>query len=326
MENTFKNSKVLVAGGTGMIGIQLVKQLVELGARVRIVSLDDPKRAHPEAEFLRIDLRSFENCQKVCDGMEYVFNLLCVKGSPAVTTKKPASFFVPMLMFNTNLAEAARQTGVKWYLYTSTVGVYPPAEIFHEDDVWKGFPSENDKYAGWAKRMGELQLEAYRIEYNFNSFSIVRPANVYGPHDNFNPNNSMVIPSLIRRACDGEDPLVVWGDGTPIRDFIHAKDAARAMLFAVENKISEPINVGHGKGTSIKELVDMITSNLDKKPKIVWDETLPKGDAKRILDTTKITHYGFKNEIPLKRGIKEVMEWYQKNKNNLEMGYNAFTP
>ncbi len=323
-KNIFKNAKVLVAGGTGMIGLQLVKLLQEREAKVRIVSLDDPKRAPIGTEFLRLDLTSLENCVKACESMDYVFNLTAIKGSPAAVKAHPSSFFIPMLMCNTNLAEAARRARVKWYLYTSTVGVYPPAEIFHEDDVWKGFPSENDKFAGWAKRMGELQLEAYAIEYGQKKYSVIRPANVYGPYDNFNPKNSMVIPSLIKRALDGEDPFVVWGDGTPIRDFVYSRDVARAMLFAVENKIAEPVNIGSGKGISIKKLVEIIINNLEKKPKVVWDATKPKGDAIRVMDISRITSYGFKDEVSFEQGIKEVMQWYKENKDQLDIGYNIF--
>ena len=109
-----------------------------------------------------------------------------------MTAQKPASFFVPTITFNTNMMEAARRCKVKKYLYTSTIGVYAPAEVFYEDDVWKTFPSPNDRFAGWAKRMGELQAEAYAIEYGWKDIAIVRPANVYGPFDNFDPTNAMV--------------------------------------------------------------------------------------------------------------------------------------
>ena len=130
--------------------------------------------------------------------------------------------------------EAARRCGVDRFLYTSSIGVYSPSEIFHEDDVWNTFPSPNDRFAGWAKRMGELQAEAYAIEYGWERISIVRPANVYGPFDNFDPGSAMVIPSLINRATSGENPLLVWGDGSQIRDFVHADDVARGMLVVVE--------------------------------------------------------------------------------------------
>jgi GDP-L-fucose synthase len=238
--------------------------------------------------------------------MDYVFQLLGVKGSPAVSTKRPASFFVPTLLFNTNMMEAARQAEVKWYLYTSTVGVYAPAEVFYEDDVWKTFPSENDKFPGWAKRVGELQ------------------ANIYGPYDNFDPANSMVVPSLIRRALAGEDPLTVWGDGSPIRDFIHAEDVARGMMLAVEKGITEPINLGSGKGVTIKQLVEIIVSLLPNKPKVVWDTSKPAGDKKRLMDMTRARKYGFEPQISFEQGIASVMEWYLKNKAEVGKRYNVF--
>jgi GDP-L-fucose synthase len=222
------------------------------------------------------------------------------------------------------MMEAARQADVKWYLYTSTVGVYAPAEVFYEDDVWKTFPSENDKFPGWAKRVGELQAEAYAIEYGWKQVSIVRPANIYGPYDNFDPANSMVVPSLVRRALSGEDPLTVWGDGSPIRDFIHAEDVARGMMLAVEKGITEPINLGSGKGVTIKELVEIIVSHLPKKPKVVWDTSKPAGDKKRLMDMTRARKYGFEPQISFDQGIAGVMEWYLKNKAEVGKRYSVF--
>ena len=156
-----------------MIGQPLVEMLIEKGAMVRIASLDEPSRAHPDADFMKADLRYLDQCLKTCEGMDYVFNLVGIKGSPAMTAKQPASFFVPTLQFSINMMEAARRQGVMKYLFTSSVGVYEPAEVFYEDDVWKTFPSENDRFAGWAKRMGELQAEVYRIEYGWNDIFIV---------------------------------------------------------------------------------------------------------------------------------------------------------
>jgi len=320
----YKDKKVLVTGGTGLIGIPLVEILIKKGAKVRIVSLDDPSRAHPQAEFIRADLTRFENCLKACKEMDYVFHLAGIKGSPAMTSEKPASFFVPTILFNTNMMEAARQCGVKRYLFTSTIGVYSPAEIFYEDDVWKTFPSENDKFAGWAKRMGELQAEAYKIEYGWKDIVIVRPANVYGPYDNFDPANAMVIPSLIKRAIDGENPLMVWGDGTPIRDFIFAKDVARGMLIALERCPGYPLNLGSGRGYSIKEVVEIIINNLERKPKIIWDTSKPSGDKKRLMDISKARALGWKPEILLESGIKEVMDWYKRNKEIVNKRFNVF--
>lgn len=321
----YKDKKVLVTGGTGLIGRPLVEMLVDLGAKVRIASLDDPSRAHPKAEFKQVNLMKYENCMEVCSGMDYVFHLVGIKGSPAMTAKKPASFFVPTITFNTNMMEAARQCNVKKYLFTSTIGVYSPSEVFYEDDVWKTFPSENDRFAGWAKRMGELQADAYRIEYGWKGIAIVRPANVYGTYDNFDPANAMVIPSLIKRALDGENPLVVWGDGSAIRDFIHAKDVARGMLLVLEKGIESPVNLGSGTGVSIRHVVEIVVSNMKSTPKVVWDTSKPSGDRKRLMDISRARAIGFAPTVSIETGIKEVMDWYEKNRDIVNRRYNVFT-
>jgi len=321
----FKGKTVLVTGGTGLIGRPLVELLLEAGAKVRVVSLDDPSRADPRAEFKRLDLMSFDNCLKACEGMEYVFSLVGIKGSPAMTAKKPASFFVPMLSFNTNMMEAARKAGAAGYLFTSSIGVYAPAEVMQEDSVWKTFPSENDRFAGWAKRMGELQAEAYRIEYGWKRVCIVRPANVYGPYDNFDPANAMVIPSLIRRAVDGENPLTVWGDGSPVRDFIHARDVARGMMLVMEKGYEQPVNLGCGEGVSIRQLVDVVVSCLDPKPKVVWDASKPKGDARRVMDVSRAKSLGFTLSVSLEQGVSETLSWYRAHREEVDKRHNVFT-
>lgn len=321
----YKNRRVLVTGGTGLIGRPLVQELLSAGAHVTVASLDDPSRAPAGAAFKRLDLREFSECQSVVEGQEIVFQLAGVKGSPAMTAKRPASFFVPTLQFSINMMEAARRSGVERFLFTSSVGVYSPAEVFYEDEVWKTFPSPNDRFAGWAKRMGELQAEAYRIEYGWDRISIVRPANVYGPFDNFDPANAMVIPSLIRRAVDGENPLVVWGDGSPVRDFIHARDVARGMMTAVEKGITEPINLGSGQGVSIREVVELVAANLPSRPKIVWDTEKPSGDKKRLMDTSRAESHDIRPQISLADGIRETVEWYRASKADIGLRYNAFT-
>lgn len=324
--NFYANKKVLVTGGSGLIGRPLVEQLIQNNAQVTVASLDHPSRVPQGVIFKQIDLREFSSCMEVCKDQEIVFQLAGVKGSPAMTAKRPASFFVPTLMFSINMMEAARRTGVERFLFTSSVGVYSPAEIFYEDEVWKTFPSPNDRFAGWAKRMGELQADAYKIEYGWDKISIVRPANVYGPHDNFDPANAMVIPSLIKRAMSGEKPLTVWGDGSPIRDFIHARDVARGMLLAVEKGINKPINLGSGTGVTIKEIAEIVAANIPGGPiELKWDITKPKGDAKRLMDMTRANSYGFAPEISIEDGIKETIAWYAANHHEDKTRYNAFT-
>lgn len=310
----YNGKKVLVTGGAGLVGLQLVPLLIEAGASVRVVALDEPSRAPKGVEYMQLDLRDINACLRAAEGMDFVFHVAGLKGSPLMVRTKPASYFVPMLQFNTNMMEAARRQGAERYLYTSTNGIYAPAEVMHEDDVWKTFPSENDKFAGWAKRMGEMQAEAYKIEYGWDKISIIRPANIYGPNDIFASESAMVVPSLIRRAFSGEDPFVVWGDGSPVRDFIHAKDVARAMMFLVEKGVSEPVNIGSGVGTTIKQLVDIVISNMETKPEVVWDTSKPSGDKKRVLDVSRAESLGFRPSISLKDGIRDTMQWFKENK------------
>jgi GDP-L-fucose synthase len=234
--------------------------------------------------------------------------------------EQPADIMGPMMQFNTNMLEAAMQANVKWYLYTSTVGVYTPAEIFYEDNVWAGSPSPNDWYGGWAKRMGELQCEAYEKQYGEGKCSIVRPANVYGPYDNFDLKNAMVVPSLIRKAYEN-DVLEVWGDGSPIRDFIHAKDVARGMMFAVENKITKPINLGSGNGVTIKEVAEIVAKHFQKP--IQWSPEKPSGDARRLFSMERANSYGFYPEVSIEEGVKDAINWFLLNQDKIDKKFNA---
>ena len=319
----YKGKKVLITGGTGMIGQALCSRLVDLEAEVTIASLDNSSLAPKGTRHLKLDLRDFKNCLSVTEGIDIVFHLAGVKGSPKMTQERPASFMVPTLQFSLNMMEAARRQGVKRYLFTSSVGVYQPAEVFEEDSVWRSFPSPNDRFAGWAKRICELQAEAYKIEYGWKNISIVRPANVYGPFDNFDPENAMVIPSLIYRALTDDGPLTVWGNGSPIRDFIYSSDVAKGMLLAVEKGINEPINLGSGGGVPIKEVAETIATITGKE--LIWDINKPMGDAKRIMDISRAKSHGFECAVSLEDGIRQTVDWYRKSFSNHEGRYNPFT-
>ena len=170
-------------------------------------------------------------------------------------------------------------------------------------------------------------MEAYKVEDNFDDFSIIRPANIYGPYDNFDKKNSMVVPSLIRRALESENELVVWGDGSSIRDFVYCEDVAKGMLHAVNNKISEPLNIGSGTGISIKNLVEVIVKNLpeEKKIEIKWDTSKPSGDKVRIMSMERATKYNFKATTTLEDGIKATINWYLNKSQSLDdLKYNSF--
>jgi len=325
--NIFFNKRILVAGGTGMVGQQLVPKLIELGAKVYIASLDHPSLASKKIiRFYREDLMQLNNCIKVTKNKDIVFNLLGVTGSPKTNAEKPGSFMMSNLYCAINLLYAAQKNSVERYLYTSTYGVYGSTHKMKEDNVWKTFPSEHDKYAGWAKRIGELQIEAYKKEFNFKSLHIVRPANIYGPFVNFNPKNSMVVASLIKRIVDGENPLIVWGNGKNIRDFIHSKDVADSMIKIVVKNIQEPINIGSGKGVSIKGLINAILrcKNIKNKPNIIFDKKKPSGDNKRVLNTSLAIKNGIFPKIELQQGLEETVNWYFNNKNSDTKKFNYF--
>ena len=306
-----------------MIGRSLIDQLLKYDSEITIADINPIQGTSSNLIYEKVDLRYFDQCEEVCKNKNFIFNLVGIKGSPKMTNERPADFMIPMLQFNTNMMEAARKANVDWYLYTSSVGVYAPAEIFYEDSVWSSFPSPNDKFAGWAKRIGELQAEAYSIQYNWNKVSIVRPANVYGNYDNFNIDNAMVIPSLIRKAQENKI-LEVWGDGSPIRDFIHSDDVARGMLLSVENQITKPINLGSGKGNSIKEVVDYVIKYSDNNNDIHWLKDKPSGDLVRLFDTKRAESYGFKSLISLEEGIKKTSEWFITNRTNVDKRFNPF--
>lgn len=324
----FKNKRILVTGGTGMVGMALIKLLVEAESKIRVVSIDnvDPFQDQKNnIEFIKLDLRNYDNCLKVCKDMEIVFHVAGIKGSPAVALNQPARFFVPTILFNTNMLEAAVKSKVSHVLYTSSIGVYSPSPIFNENDVWKTLPSEKDRFAGWAKRMGELQMLAYEKELNFRNYSIVRPANIYGPYDNFNPKTAMVIPSLINKVLNANKYIDVWGDGSQIRDFIFSRDVARGMVLAVEKKIKLPLNLGSGTGITIKQLINTIISSLTKTDlEIKWDTSKPVGDKIRVMNMKLATSYGFKCETSLQAGIKETVDWYLSNKNYSDKKFDSF--
>ncbi len=322
------NKNVLVAGGTGMVGQMLVPKLIELGANVYISSLDH-KSLCPKGikGFYSKDLIYLENCIKVTKNKDIVFNLLGSTGSPKINITKPASFMMSNLYCAINMLMASQINKVKNYLYTSTYGVYGKKGKMSEDMVWKTFPSEHDKYAGWAKRIGELQAEAFNKEFNSMHISVVRPANIYGPHLNFNPTNSMVVASLIRRLMNKENPFVVWGDGSAIRDFVYSEDVANAMIKILQKKIKQPLNIGSGTGTTIKNLVKSMlkTKFITNTPKVFFDKSKPSGDKKRVLDMKLSKKYGISCKTNLENGLEKTIEWYLKyDRNTSKKKYNYF--
>lgn len=317
MSKFYKSKKILVAGGTGMIGTCLVNKLLQYGCEITIASLESrgyaEKIFEKKVKFIQTDLTDFENCLKVTKKQDLVFNLLCNKGSIG---QKTASFIVPMLRYQTNLMDAAFRNEVKAFLFTSSINAYPQSDKPKiEDSVWDGQPRQGDRIPGLAKRIGEVQAESYMIEYGWEAPKIVRPANVYGPYDDFRSETGQVVSALIGRMANGEDPVKVWGDGSAVRDFVFVDDVAEGMLMILEKAPAcVPINIGSGKGVTIKKLAQIIASNFPNKPKLSWDINKPTGDPVRVLSMERAKKLlGFKAKTPLEEGIKKTVEWYLKN-------------
>lgn len=310
----------MVAGGTGMIGICMVNKLLQYGCEITIASLESKKYAEKlfgrGVKFIQTDLTDFENCLKVTRKQELVFNLVGIKGSVGIGLTKAASFLVPMLRFQTNLMDASFKNNVKGFLFVSSICAYPQSnKPKNEDSVWDGQPKQNDRIPGLAKRIGEVQAESYLLEYGWLAPKIVRPSNVYGPYDDFNPKTAQVIPALIARMVGGENPIKIWGDGSAIRDFIFVDDVVEGMLLALENAPPcVPINLGNGKGVTIKKIAQTIANATGTKAKLRWDINKPTGDPVRILSTGRAENLlHFKAKTSLENGIKKTVEWYLKS-------------
>jgi GDP-L-fucose synthase len=319
----FDKKKILVTGGTGLIGRFVVSKLLNLNAKVTVVSLDDFV-VDKSAKHIKGDLTNFEFCKKITRDIDYAFHLSGIKGSVKVTIEKPAIFFVPLLMMNTNFLEACRLNYVNRLVYTSSIGAYSSREIFieNEEDINK---PPMDMFPGWAKRMAEMQIKAYKRQYNLNNFFVVRPCNVYGPGDNFDPENAMVIPTLMNRIFKKEDPVIIWGDGSAVRDFAYAGDIADGIILAIAKGTGnfDFLNLGSGNGYTIKELVETLSEVVNFNYR--FDKTKDSGFPKRIMDINNAKKIlGYSPKISLKEGLKETWSWYINNSKQNKKRHNYF--
>lgn len=319
--NSFASKNVLITGGTGMIGRQVIDILVHSGAKIRNVSLDKIN-VNDKVEHLHGNLCDFDFCKDICKDMDYVFHIAGIGASVSAAAKNIATHFVPLLMMNTNMLEACRINNVRKIVYTSSVGAYANDEVFRESEFkMDSIPMD---FAGWAKRMAELQVYAYKVEHNLDNFSIVRPSNVYGPGDNFNPKNSLVIPSLMYRIYHKESPLVVWGDGSAIRDFVYSRDVAEGIILALHyGTRSGFVNLGNGNPCTLKEVVDILRTIVNFE--FVFDPSKPKGVAKRVMDISlarELIHYN--PTTTLREGLKKTWDWFVKHPDEYQNKYNYF--
>ena len=287
------NKSALVIGASGMVGTALMKVLGRSKTYFKIKGVD-----------IETDMTIKSNTEIIKD-YDHIYHLAGKKGSPQTARERPADY-LPMLQFDANIIEAVGKYKPEWFLYTSSIGVYPPMEVYEEDKVWHEVPSENDKIPGYIKRMGELGCYAIRATYGYDNISIVRPANIYGPNDNFGK-NSMVIPALIKKGHE-DDVINVWGDGSPTRDFIYCEDVARGMLHMVENKVNDTVNLGSGEGVKISDIANTIGRHFDKEVK--YDKSKPNGDMKRLMSMKRANDYGFKPTTSLDGGIQKTIDWY----------------
>lgn len=284
--------KALIIGGKGMVGRQLETLCKEIYTEVKVVDIEHDMTIQSNTEIIQ--------------DYNHIYHLAGIKGSPLRVKERPADY-LPMLQFDTNVIRAVGKYKPDWFLYTSSVGVYPPSEIYNEDDVWDKVPSPNDKIPAYIKRMGELSCEAISITNDYKNISIVRPANIYGPFDNFG-DESTVIASMIKKGYH-DKVLNVWGDGTPIRDFIYSKDVALGMIHMVRNRINDTINLGSGEEVRISDIAGIIGNYFGKE--IEYDLTKPNGDLRRQMNTDKMKKCGFKREYSLQQGIEETIKYYE---------------
>jgi GDP-L-fucose synthase len=308
--------KILVTGSSGLVGTHLIEKLLSKGYEVIGVDFNPPIKTidNQNFKFISFDLRNQTDVTLLFNDFKFdgVINAFGIKGSPIKALESPLDFLEPSIKVNTNIIDNCFKHN-SWLVFMSSVGVYPTAETFIEDDMWKSMPSKNDWYPSWSKRIPELYLEAYKIQYKWKGWSIVRPANIFGEYDNFGE-GSTVIASTIRKVYEADDEIEAWGDGTPTRDFIYAGDVADACIKCLEDRLHITSNLGSGEDISIKRMIETVSEVSGKNIQIKWDTTKPNGDMKRKMDTTIQSQYDLLPKLGFEEGIKVTYEYYEKNR------------
>ena len=310
MKNEFNwaEKKICVTGGAGFLGTHLIRELRSRGAeKIFIPKIED---------YDLVDGNAIEQILADSDP-DIIIHLAAHVGGIGANREHPAEFFYDNLMMGVQLIHQAYERGVEKFVAIGTVCAYPKFTPvpFSEDDLWIGYPEETNAPYGLAKKMLLVQSQAYRDQYGYNSIFLL-PVNLYGPGDNFDPRSSHVIPALIRKCVEakeaGEDHIVVWGDGSPTREFIYVTDAARGIALATAGyNESLPVNIGSGFEISIKDLAQKISRLTGFDGELVWDTSKPNGQPRRALDTSRAKEkFGFEARVDFDEGLKKTIEWY----------------
>jgi len=327
--NFWKNKNVLVTGGAGFIGSNLVEQLIGREAYISTTVIDslqtgglnNLKEVERKVKFIKADLNNINECLKICRGKDIVINLAARVGGVEYNRSHPGTMFRDNMLINLNMLEAARQAEVERFLTVSSACVYPRNCTIPtpEEEGFKDSPEPTNDGYGWAKRMAEFMSEAYCREFGMK-IAIARPYNCYGPRDHFETSSGHVIPALIKKVFDGDDPLIVWGDGEQSRAFIYVDDFARGLIEVAEKyAVCDPVNIGTDEEIKIKDLVKLILELSGKNPKVYFDTLRPAGQPRRNCNNKKAKNkIGFEAKVSLREGLKRTIEWYVASKQMIE--------
>jgi GDP-L-fucose synthase len=317
-ENFWVDKRVIVTGGAGFLGSFVIAKLKQRGATdIFIPRIEEFNLVDPNA------IRSlYDRTLKGIDAKDIiVVHLAAHVGGIGANREHPAEFFYDNLMMGVELMHQAWQRGIGKFVAIGTVCAYPKFTPvpFKEDDLWIGYPEETNAPYGLAKKMLLVQAQAYRQQYGYNAIYLL-PVNLYGPRDNFDLASSHVIPALIRKALEAQDrgdkELVVWGDGSPTREFLYVEDAAEGILTAAETyNDPDPVNLGSGYEISIKDLAEMIVRLTGFEGRLVWDTSKPNGQPRRGLDVTRAAErFGWRAQMTFEEGLRRTIDWYQVNR------------
>lgn len=319
----FNGKNVLVAGGTGFVGINLISRLTALGASVRAtIHRKAPVIIDKRIDYVTCDLLSMEECKKAVADTDYVFMCAANTSGAAVIAATPLVHVTPNIIMNAQLLEASYFAKVKKFIFLSSNAAYPPSgeQYVREEEMFNSDPYDIYFGVAWMKRYTEILCRMYSQKLKTTMPAIViRPSNIYGPYDDFDPATSHVMAATIRKVVERQNPLNVWGTGDDVRDLIYIDDFVDALLLAAEKiETYDPVNIGLGKGYSIKELLEiLIEIEGCRELKIEFDTTKPSMIPIRLIDVSKAENLlGFKARTDVREGMAKTIEWYKKNSRN----------